>query len=130
MLLLGVIIGTLLLRKVSCNDSLPLFDKKVTIAQLRDNPGMYADSPVILNEITVESCQSLMNYTRAIILDASGKKMTLITTRPYKRGEVTTIRGKMVVLLNNGTEQFLLFIDERLKPLNGNYKKYLSSPVF
>lgn len=66
----------------------------------------------------IESCESVLNYSKAVITDGSGEMILLLSDKPFKRGETIDISGMMLVVYQKNNESCLVFVDSRLKPMN------------
>ena len=89
----------------------------VTIADLKEKQSAFADSLITLLDVHIESCESILNYSKAVIGDGSGGKILLLTDKPYKCGERTDISGRLLVVYQKDNESCLVFIDNHLKPM-------------
>lgn len=118
-LIVTVIAGGYIATQTSCNGKVGSFlEPKVTIADLKTKQSTLADSLVTLYDVSIESCESVLNYSKAVITDRSGEKILLLSDKPFKRGEIVDITGRMMVVYQKEDESCLVFIDSRLKPMN------------
>jgi len=103
--------------QLSCNGkTADILQPTVTIADIETRQSVFADSLVSLHQVKIQSCQTILNYTKAVITDGSKGDLVLLTNKPYKKGEVTDIKGRLFVLYQLNEQRGLVFIDNGIKP--------------
>jgi len=90
----------------------------ITISDLKTRQSIFADSMVTLHDVRIEACTSLLNYSKAEISDKSGEKITFISDKPFRVGEITDIDGSLLVLYQFDHDQCIVFVHQDLKPLS------------
>lgn len=114
--LIMIVLSTYLL---SCQGTHRNFLKtNVTISDLIEKQSVFADSLVTLYNVRVLSSESILNYTKSVISDKNGKQIIYLSDKPYRKGEVIVVSGKMLVLYQKGDESILVFVDSHLNPVN------------
>ncbi|MEX0966752.1 MAG: hypothetical protein WD077_05905 [Bacteroidia bacterium] len=112
-----VIMSIVTLIQFSCKG---IIEKQIepatTIADLNNRQSVFADSLITLENVRVTKCESVLNYSKAIITDDSGEDILLLTPVPYRKGEIIDIAGKLYVVYQDENQRHLVFVDERLKP--------------
>jgi hypothetical protein len=117
--MVAVLAGDYIATQTSCNGKVGSFlQPQVTIADLKAKQSVLADSLVTLHDVQIESCESVLNYSKAVITDGSGEKILLLSDKPFKSGETTDVSGRMVVVYQKDSQSCLVFVDSRLAPMN------------
>lgn len=117
--MISIVVGSYILIPTSCDSSVTKILKPlVTIADLKAKQSVFADSLVTLHDVKIKSCESVLNYSKAVITDESGETILLLSDKPFKSGETIHITGRMLVVYQNEDENFLVFVDAHLKPMN------------
>lgn len=131
-ILLGIITvtGYFLYNKAGSHQSLlNFFETDVTISDLKQKPSVFADSSITLRNLTIQSTESVLNYSKSIISDGTGEVLFL-SNKPHKKGEVLeSIRGRFVVVFQRGDKSCEVFIDDDLKPMNDLIRIITSSII-
>jgi hypothetical protein len=99
-----------------------LLEPQITISDLRNNPNVFADSLVELQGVTVESSESVLNYSKCSISDPEGQKILLLSCKPYRKGQIINVRGRFLQVYHRDEKNFDAFVAQDLKPLNGFIK--------
>lgn len=119
LLIVTVLAGGYITTQTSCNGKMGSFlQPHVTIADLKAKQSVLADSLVTLHDVNIESCESFLNYSKAIIADGSGEKILLLSDKPFRSGEITDVSGRMIVVYQKNNRSCLVFVDSRLAPMN------------
>lgn len=128
LLIVAVLAGGYIATQSSCNGKTGSFlQPQVTIADLKAKQSALADSLITLHDVQIESCESVLNYSKAIITDKSGEEILLLSDKPFKSGERTNVSGRMIVLFQKENESCLVFVDSSLDPMNDLVKLVTSS---
>jgi hypothetical protein len=118
-----ILAGSYIVTQTSCNGKAGSYlQPQLTIADLKANQSIYADSLITLYDVKVKNSESILNYCRALIEDKSGESILLLGDRPFKSGETINIRGKLVVLYQTDNKSYLVFIDSHFKPMKNLLK--------
>lgn len=113
--MLAVLAGGYIAIQTSCNGKAGSFlQPQVTIADLKVKQSVFADSLVTLHDVKIESCESVLNYSKAVITDESGEEIPLLSAKPFRKGERTDVQGKMFTIYQNEHEGVVVFVDENL----------------
>ena len=117
LLMVTLLAGGYIATQTSCNGKVESFlQPKVTIADLKTKQSVLADSLVTLHDVQIESCESVLNYSKAVITDRSGEKILLLSDKPFSNGEITDISGRLLVVYRKNQEECIIFIDNQLNP--------------
>lgn len=132
-ILLGIIAiaGYFLYKKVSNHQNVSnFFESNVAISDLKQKPSVFADSLVTLHNLTIQSTETILNYSKSVITDGSGEVLFL-SNRPHKIGEMLdTVKGRFIVVFQMGDKSCEVFIDDDLKPMNDLIRIIVSSIVY
>ena len=118
-LVLAVIGGYFVYTRMGVHEKLSgILEPQITISDLK-NSSVFADSLVELRNLRVIETQSVLNYSRSKVSDATGEEMILFSNRPFKSNEtVDVIKGRFTVVYADKERRCEVFISEDLKPFN------------
>ena len=118
-LVLAVIGGYFVYTRMGVHEKLSgILEPQITISDLK-NSSVFADSLVELRNLRVIETQSVLNYSRSKVSDATGEEMILLSNRPFKSNEtVDVIKGRFTVVYADKERRCEVFISEDLKPFN------------
>jgi hypothetical protein len=119
LLVLFVVAISFITVQTSCNGEIKrVHQPDVNIAELYAKQSLFADSLITLKNVKVKNCQSILNYSKAIITDNSDSVIMLISDKPFKKGETTNVTGRMIVVYQKNNQNCIVFVDNSLKPIN------------
>jgi hypothetical protein len=119
LLVLIVVAISFITVQTSCNGVIKSVQQPdVNIAELYAKQSLFADSLITLKNVKVKNCQSILNYSKAIITDNSDSVIMLISDKPFKKGETTNVTGRMIVVYQKNNQNCIVFVDNSLKPIN------------
>jgi len=91
-----------------------LLEPQITISDLKSS-SVFADSLVELRNLRVTETQSLLNYSRSKVSDASGEEMIVLSNHPFRTNEsIDVIRGRFTVVYADNARRCEVFISEDL----------------
>ena len=130
LLIVAVLAGGYIATQTSCNGKVGSFlQPQVTIADLKAKQSVLADSLVTLHDVHIESCESILNYSKVEISDQTGEEILLLSNKPYKKGEIVDVSGRLIVLYQDQNKNCLVFLDKGFKPMN-DMLQVLKATVF
>lgn len=87
--------------------------RSITIKDLKENPNLYSDSMVVLQNVHVLSSTILLHYSESIITDESGDKLIAITNKPYTDGQnISQLSGRYELLFKDKDKKCEFFITD------------------
>jgi hypothetical protein len=96
-----------------------IIQPQITILDLQSNPSVFSDSLVELKNLHIIESQSVMNYSKSIVTDNSGRSMLLFSNLPFRKDEIiSAIKGRYTILYQVNGKSCEIFISESLKPFN------------
>jgi len=117
--MVAMLVSGYILIQTSCDSTVTkILKPQVTIADLKAKQSFFADSLVMLHDVQIKSCESVLNYSKAVITDRSGETILLLSDKPFKSGEIINLTGRMLVIYQKEDNNYLVFVDAHFKPMN------------
>jgi len=116
-LLVVIVISIITTHKSSFEKNSRLFEPTTTIADIKTKQSIFSDSLITLHDVRIKKCESILSYSKSLITDDSNEEIVLLSNKPFIKGEIADITGRIFVIFQKDSTVILFFVDNRLKPI-------------